>query len=72
MAHKLMTREKKQADRMEFLETRMAYLARMRAEGVSIEEMIYACNLSDAGQVQLLLMTWDEAEGKSEDAASGD
>lgn len=47
-------------DRFRFLHARMAYLASLRADGESPAQMMVACNLGDEGQVQLLLMTWDD------------
>ncbi len=51
---------KRPINRSEFLEYRMAYLAHLRDEAYHPERMIDACNLTDVGQITLLLMTWDD------------
>ena len=52
----------KPIDRMEFLSARLAYLAQMRSEGLTEEQMIAACNLDSVFHVRLLLDTWDDIQ----------
>lgn len=54
---------------LNFLFARMRVLAYLREDGQSVEEMMHAVNV-DPGQVQLLLMTWDDAIAKKRAAAT--
>ena len=53
----------KPIDRGAFLQARMAYMAQCRVDGM---DPIEAVNLSDRGQVNLLLMTWDDSRAREQ------